>query len=60
MDSVKKSGGLALLWGEEIMVDIQNYSRQHINGMLVEPNSNLQWKFMGFYGHPDVNKRFEA
>jgi exonuclease III len=60
VDSVGKSGGLALLWGEEIMVDIQNYSGRHINGMLVEPNSNLQWKFTGFYGHPNVNKRSEA
>jgi hypothetical protein len=42
VDSVGKSDDLALLWGEEIIVDIQNFSRRHINGVLVEPNSNLR------------------
>jgi hypothetical protein len=60
VDSVGKSDDLALLWGEEIIVDIQNFSRRHINGVLVEPNSNLRWKFTGFYSHPEVNKRFES
>jgi hypothetical protein len=60
MDSVGKGGGLALLWGEEVVVEIQNYRCRHINGKVVEPSSNLQWKFTGFYGHLDVNRRFEA
>jgi hypothetical protein len=60
VDCIGKGGGLALLWSGEVMVNIQNYSGQHINGMVVDPNSNMNWKFMGFYGHPDVNKSFEA
>jgi hypothetical protein len=28
--------------------------------MVVDPNSNMHWKFTGFYGHLNVNKRFEA
>jgi hypothetical protein len=34
MDCVEKSGGLALLWGDKIIVDIQNYSHRHINGVI--------------------------
>jgi hypothetical protein len=60
VDIVGKGRGLALLWGEEVVVEIQNYSCRRINGKVVEPSSNLQWKFTEFYGHPDVNRRFEA
>jgi hypothetical protein len=34
VDCVEKSGGLALLWGDKITVDIQNYSHRHINGVI--------------------------
>jgi hypothetical protein len=30
MDNVGRRGGLALMWSEEIRVEIQNYSRRHI------------------------------
>ena len=36
VDCVGKGGGLALLWGEEAMVNIQNYSCRHINGTVVD------------------------
>jgi hypothetical protein len=60
VDSVGKSRGMALFWGEEIVVDIQNFSQQHINGIIQTKNSDVPWKFMGFYGHPDVSKCHEA
>jgi hypothetical protein len=60
VDSVGKSGGLALLWGEDVVVDIQNYSHQHINGIMKMPNTSLCWKFTGFYGNLDATKRYEA
>ena len=37
VDGVGKSGGLALLWGEGIKVEIQNYSRRHINAKIFVP-----------------------
>jgi hypothetical protein len=60
VDCVGKSGGLALLWGDEITVDVQNYSHRHINGVIKTPTVDAQWKFTGFYGHPDVTKRQES
>jgi exonuclease III len=34
VDSVGRSGGLALLWSDEISVEVQNYSRLHVNALV--------------------------
>jgi hypothetical protein len=34
VDSVGWSGGFVLLWKEDVQVDIQNYSRCHINAVV--------------------------
>jgi hypothetical protein len=60
VDSVGRSGGLALLWSDEISFEIQNYSQQHINAKINSPVNGFEWKFMGFYGHPEAHKRHEA
>lgn len=43
-----------------MLVEIQNFSQRHINGIIQTPNLQEKWKFMGFYGHPEVAKRQEA
>jgi exonuclease III len=60
VDSVGKSKGLILLWRDNFRVEIQNYSRQHINVIICTKENSLVWKFTGFYGHPEVAKRREA
>jgi hypothetical protein len=60
VDSVGKSGGLALLWMIEAGVEIQNYSRRHINANVCSSPNNPTWKLTGFYGHPDPSKRKEG
>jgi hypothetical protein len=60
VDSVGRSGGLALLWDDDTELEIQNYSRRHINAVLSPTDGVAPWKFTGFYGHPDVQKRHEA
>lgn len=45
------SGGLALLWDDDITVSIQSYSRNHIDAK-VEEGENKTWRFTGFYGYP--------
>lgn len=57
--SVGKSGGLALLWQGEVELEIQNYSRRHINA-IISLNEGTPWKLTIFYGHPDVSKHEEA
>ena len=60
VDFIRRSGGMTLMWDEDINLDIQNYSQCHINGMVKMRMSREQWKFTGFYGHPDPSKRHEA
>ena len=52
-----KSGGLALLWKEEIKVEVQLYSQSHVDA-LVDGGAGIGWwHFSGFYGNPDTTKR---
>jgi hypothetical protein len=60
MDSVGQSGGLALLWSEEVSLEIQNYSRRHIDTNITSPVDGLKWKFIGFYEHSEAYKWHEA
>lgn len=34
VDSIGRSGGLAVMWREDISVEIQNYSKRHINALV--------------------------
>ena len=40
-------------------MDIQNFSQRHI-GVIQTTNFDVPWKFMGFYRHPVIAKRYEA
>jgi endonuclease/exonuclease/phosphatase family metal-dependent hydrolase len=60
VDPVGKSGGLALLWRVVEEIEIQNYSRRHINAIVTNLTTGVQWKLTGFYGHPEWNKRKES
>jgi hypothetical protein len=60
VDFVGKSGGLALFWTVDVGVEIQNYNHRHINAKVCSSPAKPQWKFTGFYGHPDPSKRMEA
>ena len=60
VDSLGKSGGLALLWGEEVEVEIINFNQCHINGVMKTSTYEAPWKFTKFYEHPDLTKRDEA
>jgi hypothetical protein len=60
VDSVGRSGGLALLWSEDSRVEIQNYSRRHVNALVSLSSSGPKWIFTGFYGNPEPWKRHES
>jgi hypothetical protein len=38
VDSMGKSGSLALLWGVDVEAEIQNFSQRHINVIIHMPN----------------------
>ena len=57
--SIGSSGGLILLWKEELKVDIKTFSQNHIDAW-VNGGEVGWWHFMGFYGQSDTAKRHES
>ena len=58
--SVGRSGGFAMLWSRDIKVEIQSYSRNHIDAVVIDPDSNFKWRITGFYGNPETHCRKES
>ena len=54
-----RSGGLALLWRKDIIVDIQSYLDRHIDA-IVTKDTGFKWRIIGFYGNPKVHRRKES
>jgi hypothetical protein len=55
------SGGLALLWTNEVVVDLNTYSKNHIDVWITEGgDTSRQWRFIGFYGDPCRGRRKES
>ena len=53
VDSNGRSGGLALMWKEDIKVEVQTFSPSHI-GAWVDGGTEYGWWCMtGFYGNPE-------
>ncbi|KAA3483070.1 reverse transcriptase [Gossypium australe] len=51
-----RSGGLALMWTDEMDVTIQNYSKHHIDSIIMlDGSSNI--RVTGYYGHANPNER---
>ena len=60
VDCKGKSGGLALLWKEEVEVNIRSYSEGHIDAMIRDENEGEAWGFTGFYGNPKQEERMNS
>ena len=58
--SIKRGGGLALLWRRTVKVDVLTYSPRHIDVVVIEEQGTRKWRFTGFYGHPETGKREES
>ena len=55
-----KSGGLAMLWKENINMEIMGYAVNFIDAIVTEADLGLKWRIIGFYGHPKAHKRKES
>ena len=47
--SIRQSGGLALLWMEEIELHVQTFTLNHIDALIMDDSAN-PWGSTGFYG----------
>ena len=54
-----KAGGLVLFWKEDFKLDIATFSANHID-TIINKNQEDEWRFTGFYGEPDTQKRHES
>ena len=50
-----RSGGLAILWKEEVGLEVKNYSQLDIDVHITSKGGEVWWP-IGFYGHPDSKK----
>jgi hypothetical protein len=60
VDAVGRSGGLALLWKESSVVEIQNYTCMHINAIVWPMHSSRPWRLTGFYGNSNWTKQHDS
>ena len=58
--SSSRSGGLALLWKKDIVVEVQGYSGNYIDAIVTDPTTGFKWQITGFYGHPETHRRKES
>ena len=49
-------GGLAILWNDDVELEIISYSNHHIDGLVRGANRKL-WRCIGVYRNSKVNKK---
>lgn len=54
VDSIGSKGGLAMLWKEEVKIDIQTFSQSHIDALIDGGDEYGWWHLTGFYGNPET------
>ncbi|KAL5779494.1 hypothetical protein ACOSQ2_010231 [Xanthoceras sorbifolium] len=54
-----RSGGLGLFWSNKVYVSLLSFSRFHID-VRVQSHFGKNWRFIGFYGHPDASQRMHS
>lgn len=52
-------GGLALLWNNDVNVDVRSFNKFHID-VLVKDSTVPSWRFTGFYGDLVTSKRGDS
>ena len=55
-----RSGGVALFWTQEVNLDINSYSGNHIDTIVRETEGNFQWRITSVYGHPKTHRKYES
>ncbi|KAL7132113.1 hypothetical protein ABFS83_12G049400 [Erythranthe nasuta] len=60
VDKIGKSGGLAMLWDKNVVVDLISISNNHIDVEVKNNDLTVGWRATGFYGEPDQNNRHRS
>lgn len=51
-DGRERAGGIALMWGNNVTVNIESSSLNHIMGSCLNTETSVSWSFCGVYGFP--------
>lgn len=57
VDGVGSGGGLALFWDESFHLDLLSYTNRHIDVLVKEDRSAMQWRCTFVYGEPKAHER---
>ena len=55
VDSRGSSGGLCVLWKDEIKLCLRSYSQNHIDFDVGNSTDVCSWRFTAFYGFPSIS-----
>lgn len=59
MDSVGRSGGLALLWDRRVQCHVVDSDKNYIDVHILKNNVPF-WRLTGFYGYPERSQRKDS
>ena len=48
-----------LFWRSSIDISVEGSDKNHID-TIINKNKDNEWRFIGFYGEPDTQKRIES
>lgn len=54
----RRAGGLGLLSNEDLEIDLLSFSQNHIDVKVKDVLDDKEWRFIGFYGYLEDNKKF--
>ncbi|XVE50985.1 hypothetical protein DITRI_Ditri02bG0000900 [Diplodiscus trichospermus] len=60
VDCIGRAGGLALLWANDVNLEIKSYSISHIDAVIDDTHKNFKWRLTGFYGEPEAVRRVQS
>lgn len=53
IDSEGCSGGLTLMWKNDVLLTVKSFSKHYIDTRVRE----IEWQLTGIYGHPETAKK---
>jgi len=56
---VRRASGLAMLWKDEVRLDVQTFSLNHIDAHILT-DQNSPWRLTGFYGKLEEQRKHES
>ena len=49
-----------MLWSRDIIIEVQSYSRNFVEAVVIDPDSGFKWRITGFYGNLETYHRKES